>query len=202
MSSAARAFACAPADLFAGALHGGEHGGATIDLVKRGGKRDDAGFAVVPGNGAHGLAKLLGIDVEAWQSGDAKQAHIVAGGYDRVQAGKQVARFGSVGDVHALDDERDIGLGQLMDDLVAMKVRAVEDAEVGPFASGFSLRVANGADQVGALGVSAGENDHLHRAAENRRARFCGFLFARRLERHTPVSRLPRERRIQADSCR
>ncbi len=151
-------------------------------------ERNDLGFAIVAGDGAHGLAQLLGIDVEAGQSGNAKQADVVSGGHDRVQAGKQVARFGSVGDVHALDDERNIGFGQFVDDVVAMEVRAVENAEVGPFAFRFSLRVANGGDEIGTLGVPAGENDDRDRRAGKLHAGLCGFLFARRLQRHTPVS--------------
>ena len=47
-----------------------------------------------------------------------------------------------------------------LDDVVALVVRAVEDAEVGPLALRFFLRVAEDGDQVGALGVFAGENDH------------------------------------------
>ena len=133
-------------DFFAGALNGGENIRTSVDPVECGGKRDDLGFSIVPGYGPHDLAKLFGIYVKSWQGGYAKQADVVAGGDDRVQAGKQVASFRSIGDVHALDDERNVGFGQFLHDFVAVEVRAVENAEVGPFAFRFFLRIPDGTD--------------------------------------------------------
>ena len=47
------------ADFFPGALHGSQNIGAAIDPVERGGKRDNLALPIVPGNGAHDLAKLF-----------------------------------------------------------------------------------------------------------------------------------------------
>ena len=91
--------------------------------------------------------------MKARQGGDAKQADVVASGNDRVEAGEQIAGFGRVGDVHALDDERNVGLGKFLDDFIPLIVRAVEDAEVRPFALRLLLHVADVADQIGAFGV-------------------------------------------------
>ncbi len=108
--------------------------GAAVDSVERGEKGDDVGLAVVARYGSHDLAKLLGVYLKTRQCRYAKQADVVAGGDDGVQAGKQIASLGRVGNVHALDDERDISLGQLLDDFVAVEVQAVENAEIGPLA--------------------------------------------------------------------
>src|ERR1700722_4559016 len=120
-------------------LHSSENIGSPIDSVERGRKGDDLALPIVAGNGSHHLAQLLGIYPKPRQRRNAKQADIIAGGQDRVQASKQGARLRSIGDVHALNDEGDSCLGQLMDDVVALVVRAVEDAEVGPLALGSSL---------------------------------------------------------------
>src|SRR5580704_7345929 len=74
-----------------------------------------------------------------------------------------------------------------MDHVVTVVVRPVEDAEVGPFAFGLLLRVAQKSDHVGALGVSGGENHYRYRRTGKLRARLGGFLLAGGLERHAVV---------------
>ena len=108
------------ADLFSGTLYSGENIRAAIDPIESGEKRDHLAFPIVAGNRPHHLAKLLRIHPKPCQRRNPEQADVIAGRHDSVQTGKQVAGFGSIGDVHALDDKRNSGFGQFVDNVVAL----------------------------------------------------------------------------------
>ena len=93
--------------------------------------------------------------MESRQRSHSEQADVISRRNHRVEASKKVADFGGVGDIHALDHERNILFSQFADDVIAMKMLPVQDSEVRPFASRFLLRVADEADQIGPLGISA-----------------------------------------------
>src|SRR5271166_1345178 len=154
ISSAARAFCTR-------ALDSGNHVGAPLNSIEDGSEGNDLALAILTSIGAHDLAQLLRFDAETWQGGYAKQTDIVVGD-NRIQARKQVASFRSVGDIHALDHERNICLGKLLYKVVAVSVQAIEDAEIRPLAPRLALRLPQIADQIGPFGRPVLENDCGH----------------------------------------
>ena len=74
-----------------------------------------------------------------------------------------------------------------MNNFVALIVRTVEDAEVGPLAPGFLLRITNEGDQIGALGILGGEHDYRYRRAGKLNTGFYSVLFTGGLQRRTVV---------------
>ena len=107
-----------------------------------------------------------------------------------IQAGKQVARFGSVGDIHAFDNKRDVSLGKLLHRFIAMRVRAVKDSEVGPFAFRFSSALIAGRLRDRASEPCQLKNDCCHGGSWQRCIpAFHGFFVAGGLQRRALISK-------------
>ena len=140
------------------------------------------------------------------QGRDPEQADIVSGRNYRVEAGEEIAGLGSVGDVHALDDEWNVGLGKFLDDFIPLIVRAVEDAEVRPLALRLPLHVADATDDVRTFGILRSKDGREDRRTRERNSRAQGLLFARRLQGcaaigECSVGLLGKNRGIFVDQC-
>ena len=114
-------------DFVASPLNGGKYGGSAFYPVDCGRERNDFALAILAGDGAHHLPQLFRGHLKTGQSRDPEQADIIAGGHHSAKAGKKVASLGRVGDIHALDDERNVGLGEFLHNVVALVMRAIED---------------------------------------------------------------------------
>ena len=159
-----------------------------FDPVEGGREWNDLGFPILARNGAQNLPQLFRIHVKAWQSGHTKQADVIASGNDGVEAGEQIASLGCVRNIHALDDEGNVGFRKFVHNLVALVVRAVEDTEVRPLAPRLLLRIADIAGEIGAFGVFTGKNDHGNGRALKVHAGFDGILFAGGLQRRSGIT--------------
>ena len=61
-----------------------------------------------------------GIHLKAGQSRDPEQADVVAGVHHGAKAGEQVTSFGRVGNIHALDDERNVRFRKFLHHIVPL----------------------------------------------------------------------------------
>ncbi len=185
MSSAARAFASCggfPTER----VESRQEPGAALDAIEGGRKGHDPAVARVTGDGAHDQAELLRTHFESGKSRHPKQADVVTRRNCCVQAREQVADLGCVGDIHGLDDEGNAGFGQLLDHIVAVEVRPIQNAEVGPLALQFLAGIADHSDQVGAFRIFCRE--HHHRNWKAREGNACaGGFFASGLERRAAI---------------
>src|ERR1700680_1318753 len=142
-------------DFLLGLLYRIPHRRTAVHRAEHRSQWDRSAIFGILGNSPHRRAKLAWVHIELGQCHDTEDTGIVSDRGHGPQAGKQITHLASIRNIHALDGKREISIRKFTDHVVAMHVRAIENAEVAPLATQFSPQLTDDADHIRSLSLFA-----------------------------------------------